>query len=179
VGGERRGAGGNSRVERWTVDSDVGERDCGPNWGARERDRRTGPLGKINVRLRNAGAGHTDTDRVSTRLARGGLPGRMALSSNSVMVPISCGWMIVIVRRRAMVVIRVIVPEVFVDVQGRRHGRRDDDGLNEHECHDPAHGKSLLRPPERTSEDLAECDRRTAQRCPRLMVNSLRGPVLR
>ncbi len=54
--------------------------------------------------------------------------------------------MIVIVGRRAMVVIRVIVPFVLVDVQRRRHGRRNDQGLNEHECHDPAHGDSLLRP---------------------------------
>ena len=61
------------------------------------------------------------------------------------MVLIRCCWMIVIVRRRPMVVIRVIVPAVLVDVQRRRHGRRDDQGLNEHECHDPAHGDSLLR----------------------------------
>ena len=63
--------------------------------------------------------------------------------------PISCCWMIVIVRRRPVVVIRVIVPDVFVDVQRRRHGRRDQ-GLNEHECHDPAHGGSALRLPGRS-----------------------------
>jgi hypothetical protein len=54
--------------------------------------------------------------------------------------------MIVIVGRRAMVVIRVIVAAVLVDVQRRRHGRRDDQGLDEHESQDPAHGDSLLRP---------------------------------
>ena len=67
------------------------------------------------------------------------------------MVLISGCWMIVIVHRRAMVVIRVIVPFVFVDVQRGSHGRRNDQGLNEHECHDPAHGSSLLRPAEPTS----------------------------
>jgi hypothetical protein len=152
VGGERWGSGGDSWVERRTVNSYVGERDRGPNEGARDGDRRPRQLGKINLRLRNASAGHTDTDRVSTRLARVGLPGRMVLSCKSVMVPISCCWMIVIVRRRAMVVIRVIVPYVLVDVQRRRHGRRDDQGLNEHACDEPAHRNSLLRPAEPTSD---------------------------
>ena len=121
MGGERRGAGGDTWVERWTVDSYVSERDRGPNWRARDGDRRPGQLGKINVRLRNAGADHAETDRVSTRLARVGLPGRIVLTCKRVMVPISGCWTIVIVRRRAVVVIRVIVPEVFVDVHGRRH----------------------------------------------------------
>ena len=54
--------------------------------------------------------------------------------------------MIVIVSRRPVVVIRVIVPDVLVDVQRRRHGRRHGQGLNEHECDEPAHEDSLLRP---------------------------------
>ena len=152
MGGERRGAGGDSCVERRTVDSYVAERDRGPNWAARDGDRRPRQLGKINVRLRNPSAAHAGTDRVSTRLARVGLPGRMVLPCESVMVPISYCWMIVIVCGRAVVVIWVVVPDVFVDVERRRHGRRDDQGLNEHECHDPAHGNSLLRPAERTSD---------------------------
>ena len=109
-------------------------------------DRRPRQLGKINVRLRNASAGHTDTDRVSTRLGRVGLPGRMVLTCKIVMVPISCCWMIVIVRGRPVVVIRVIVPDVFVDVQGGRHGRRHDQGLSKQECDEPAHGSSVLLP---------------------------------
>jgi hypothetical protein len=138
VGGERRGARGGSSVERRTVNSYVGERDRGPNWGARDGDRRPGQLGKINVRLRNASAAHTDTDRVSTRLARVGPQCRMVLiACLNVMVPVSrCGM---IVRGRPVVVIGVIVPDVLVDVERRRHGRRDDQGLNEHECDDPAH----------------------------------------
>ena len=147
MGSERRGAGGDSSVERRTVNSYVGEWDCGPDCGARDGDRRPRQLGKIDVRLRDASAAHADGDRVSAGLARVGLPGRMILiACVSVMVPISRCWMIVIVRGRPVVVIRVIVPDVFVDVQGRRHGRRHDQGLNEHECDEPAHEGSLLRP---------------------------------
>jgi hypothetical protein len=144
VGGERRGARGRSSVDRGTVNSYVGERDRGPNWGARDGDCRPGKLGKINVRLRNASAAHTDTDRVSTRLARVGLPGRMVLTCESVMIPISYCWMIV--RGRPVVVIWVIVPEVFVDVQRRGHGRRHGQSLNKHDCDESAHEDSLLRP---------------------------------
>ena len=129
--------------------SHVGETDRGPNWCARDGDRRPGQFGKINVRLRNASAGHTDTDRVSAGLARVGLPGRMILIvCVTVMVPVSCCQVIVIVRGWTVVVIRVIMPEVFVDVQGRRHGRRHDQGLNKKECDEPAHGRSVLRPAE-------------------------------
>ena len=63
-----------------------------------------------------------------------------------VMVLISGCWIIVIVRRRPVVVIRVIVPDVLVDVQRRRHGRRHDQGLSKQECDEPAHGSSVLRP---------------------------------
>jgi hypothetical protein len=63
----------------------------------------------------------------------------------TVMVPVCCCGLIVIVRGRTVVVIRVIMPDVFVDVQGRRHGRRHDQGLNKQECDEPAHGRSVLR----------------------------------
>jgi hypothetical protein len=54
---------------------------------------------------------------MSTGLARVGLPGRMILIvCVTVMVPISCCWVIVIVRGRPVVVIWMIVPDVFVDV---------------------------------------------------------------
>ena len=128
------------------MNSYVAERHRGPNWCARDGDRRPWQLGKIDVRLRNVSAAHTDTDRVSAGLARVGLPGRMVLTCERVMVPISDCRIIVIVRGRPVLVIQMIVPDVLVDVERRRHGRRDDQGLNEHECHDPAHRKSLLRP---------------------------------
>jgi hypothetical protein len=84
---------------------------------------------------------------MSTGFARVGLPRRMILIvCLTVMVPISCRRVIVVVRGRPVVVIWVIVSEVFVDVQRRRHGRRHDQGLSKQECDEPAHGSSVLRP---------------------------------
>jgi hypothetical protein len=85
--------------------------DC----GARSGDRRPGQLGKIDVRLRNASVAHAHTDRVSTRVARVGLPFRVVVTRDSVMVEISYCWMIV--DGWCVVVIGVIVPDVLVDVQ--------------------------------------------------------------
>jgi hypothetical protein len=86
---------------------------------------------------------------MSTRFAPVGLTGRMILIVGvTVMVPLSCCQVMVIVRGRTVVVIRVIMPEVFVDVQGRRHGRRPDQSLNKKECDEPAHERSVLRPVE-------------------------------
>jgi hypothetical protein len=159
VGNERRGAGGDSGVERRTVRSYLGEGDRGRDQDARGGDRGPRQLGKINVRLQNAGAAHADTDGVSTRRARVSLPGRaIRIVCVTVMIPISCSWMIVIVRRRAVMVIRVIVPDVLVDVQRRRPGRRNDQGLGKQERDEPAHEDSLLRPtpPLRTARGLPE-----------------------
>ena len=86
---------------------------------------------------------------MSTGFARVGLPSRMILIvCVTVGVPISCRWVIVIVRGRSVVVIWVIVSDVFVDVQRRRHGGRYDQGLSKQECDEPAHGSSVLRPAE-------------------------------
>jgi hypothetical protein len=84
---------------------------------------------------------------MSTWLARVVLPGRMILIvCVTVMVPISCCWVIVIVRGRPVVVIWMIVPDVFVDVQRRCPRRRHDHGLGKQECDEPAHESSVLRP---------------------------------
>jgi hypothetical protein len=84
---------------------------------------------------------------MSTWLAQVGLPNRMILIVLvTVMVPISLCCVIVIVRGRPVVVIGVIVPDVFVDVQRRRRGRRHDQGLSKQECDEPAHESSVLRP---------------------------------
>jgi hypothetical protein len=134
------------------VNSYVSEGHRGPNWGAGDRERGPGKLDKIDVRLKDASAADGYRDRVSTGLARVGLPSRViVITCVRVMVPISYCWMIVIVCRRAVMVIRVIVPDVFVDVQRRRHGRRHDQDLSKQDCDEPAHGKSLLRPAERTA----------------------------
>ncbi|HEU4688888.1 MAG TPA: hypothetical protein VFS23_11030 [Vicinamibacterales bacterium] len=72
--------------------------------------------------MRHASAGHADTDRVPTGLARAGLPDRLLLIVRvAVMVPLNYGGGIVMVRSRPVVVIRVIVAYVFMDVQRRRH----------------------------------------------------------
>ena len=84
---------------------------------------------------------------MSAWFARVGLPGGMSLVVRvTMMVPISCCWVIVIVRGRAVVVIRVIVPDVFVDVQRRRRGGRHNQTLSEKKCDQAAHGSSVLRP---------------------------------
>ena len=56
---------------------------------------------------------------MSTRITRVGLPsGMIVINRVKVMVPSSYCWMIVIVCRGAVVVVRVIVVYVLVDVQG-------------------------------------------------------------
>ncbi len=93
------------------------------------------------MRLQDASAAYAYGDRVSTGLARVGLPSRMVpIACIRVMVRISGCYIIVIVSRRSVVVIRVIVPRVLVDVQRRGHGRRRNHGLNKHESDEPAHG---------------------------------------
>ena len=107
---------------------------------------RPGQLGEINLRLRSASAIHTDADRVSAGLAGAGLPGRLVpVARVRVMVWIGGYYIMVIVSRRTVVVIRVVVPHVFVNVQRRGHGRRRRQGLNKHESNEPAHEDSLLR----------------------------------
>lgn len=84
---------------------------------------------------------------MSAWFARVGLPRRMSLIvCVTVVVPISCCWVIVIVCGRAVVVIRVVVTDVFVDVQRRRRGGRHNQTLSEKECDQAAHGSSVLRP---------------------------------
>ena len=48
--------------------------------------------------------------------------------------------MLVLVRRRSVVMIRVIVPDVLVHVQRRCHGRENDHGLSKQEGHETSHG---------------------------------------
>ncbi len=99
---------------------------------------------------------------MSTGLTWVGLPSRViVITCVAVMVLVSHCWAIVIVGRRAVVVIRVIVACVLVNVQRRRQGRRGDQGLNEHGCDEAAHGKSLLRPAERLSRALESSNERT------------------
>src|SRR5918992_3115887 len=54
--------------------------------------------------------------------------------------------MFVLVRSRPVMMVRMIVAEVLVYMERRRHGRRDDQSLGKHECDQAVHGISLLRP---------------------------------
>ena len=129
------------------MNSYVGKRHRGLNGSAGDRERGRRQLGKSDVHLRYGGAADADGDRMSTGFARVCLPSRMILIvCVTVMVIISCCRIVVIVRSRPVVVIWVIVSDVFVDVQRRRHGRRCEQELSEQECDQPAHGSSVLRP---------------------------------
>jgi hypothetical protein len=63
-----------------------------------------------------------------------------------VVVPFGYCWMFVLVRSRPVMMLWMIVAEVLVYVERRRHGRRDDQSLGKHECDQAVHGISLLRP---------------------------------
>ena len=78
------------------------------------------------MRLRDARAEPTDSDRVPARLARIGLPGLVMVCL--VGCEIEIVWIgrcraivLVLVGGRSVVMIRVIVADVLVDVQGRPH----------------------------------------------------------
>jgi hypothetical protein len=107
------------------MNPDVGERHRGANRGAWNNDGRPGELGKIDVRLRDAHGDPADSDRVPARPAWVGLPGLLMVflaGCQTVMVSIGhCRTIVpVLVGGRSVVMIRVIVADVFVDVQGRR-----------------------------------------------------------
>jgi hypothetical protein len=79
-------------------------------------------------------------------IARLGIYRRLVfVGAVAVVVIIDRRRTVMVVRGRAVVVIGMIVPAVLVNVHGRRHGRRCDQGLNQHECQESAHEGSLLR----------------------------------
>lgn len=67
--------------------------------------------------------------------------------------------MLVLVRRRSVVMIRVIVPDVLVHMQRRRHGPRNDQGLGKHEGHETAHGHQSTTRPDRNCPTGSSRDR--------------------
>jgi hypothetical protein len=85
-------------------------------------------------------AAHRDRHRVLARVAWLRLQRRKtAVICLVVVVVVDYRWMMMFVRGWAVVVLRMIVPEVLMHVQGRPHGRRDDQGLNERVCDKTAH----------------------------------------
>jgi hypothetical protein len=72
----------------------------------------------------------------------------------------------VVMRGRAVMVLRMIVPEILVHMQRRPHGRRDDQGLNKGACDEATHraqstmtaavaGRIAVSPPEARSAVVA------------------------
>ena len=56
-----------------------------------------------------------------------------------VVVVVGYRRVLVLMRGWAVVVRRMIVPEILVHVQRRAHGRRDDQGLNKRACDEATH----------------------------------------
>jgi len=56
-----------------------------------------------------------------------------------VVVVVGYRCMMVLMRGWAVVVLRMIVPEILVHMQGRPHGRRNDQGLNKRACDEATH----------------------------------------
>jgi hypothetical protein len=56
-----------------------------------------------------------------------------------VVVVVSYRYMVVLMRGWAVMVLRVIVPEILVHMQRRLRGRREDQGLNNRACDEATH----------------------------------------
>ena len=96
------------------------------------------------MQLRHLRAAHRDCHRVAARVAGVRLQRRKTVVlCLVVVVVVGYRCMMVLMRGWAVVVLRMIVPEILVHVQRRPHGRRDDQGLNKRECDEAAHADSL------------------------------------
>jgi hypothetical protein len=56
-----------------------------------------------------------------------------------VVVVVGYRCIMVLMRSWAVMVLRMIVPEILVHVERRPHGRRDDQGLNKRACDEATH----------------------------------------
>ena len=87
-------------------------------------------------------AAHGDGDRVSARVARIRLQRRrIVVLCHRVVVMPGYRRVMVFMRGWAVVVLRMIVPEVLVHVLNRPHGGRNDKGLNQRACDKATHGE--------------------------------------
>jgi hypothetical protein len=138
--GERRAARRNTDVEWRTVDADVGDRCSRADGCGGHDDRGAGNVGKIDVHLWHVRTAHGDGSRVAAGVARFGPQlGVILVPFRRVVPPFGGCCLVVLMRRWAVVVLRMIVPEVLVHMQRRRHGRRDDQGLNKRACDEATH----------------------------------------
>ena len=107
-------------------------------------------------------ATHCDGDRVSARVARIRLQCRtiVVLCRRVVVMPGYCRMM-VLMRGWAVVVLRMIVPEVLVHVLNRPHGGRNDKGLNQRACDEATHGEqSTMTATGAGTPLMSRCDHR-------------------
>jgi hypothetical protein len=62
-----------------------------------------------------------------------------------VVIVVGYRWMVVLMRGWAVMVLRMIVPEILVHMERRPRGRRDDQGLNKRACDEATHrGQSTM-----------------------------------
>jgi len=114
------------------------------------------------MHLRQLRAAHCEGDRVSARIARICLQRRkiVVLCRRVVVMPGYCRMM-VLMRGWAVVVLRMIVPEVRVHVLNRPHGGRNDQGLNQRACDEATHREQSTMTATGAGTPLtSRCDRR-------------------
>ena len=98
------------------------------------------------MHLCSTGAAHRDTHNVAARVARFGLQGLIVIVRRDGMVLRTRGCGVLMpVHSRTVVMIRMIVADVLVDVDRRRHRGRMDQSLDEHAGGEATHLGSLLR----------------------------------
>jgi hypothetical protein len=109
------------------------------------------------MQLRHLRAAHRDGHRVIARVARGRLDRRKTVVF-CVVVVIVVGYrcLVVLMRRWAVVVLRMIVPGVLVHVQRGPHGGGNHQGLNQHECQEPSHSKQSTTGARRSRFGIAD-----------------------
>ena len=111
----------------------------------------------MDMHLGHLRAAHGDGDRVSPGVARIRLEHRkIVVLCRRVVVILGGRRMMMLMRGWAVVVLRMIVPEILVHVLSRPHGRRNDQGLNQRACDEATHEESLLRVLRRFAEAARE-----------------------
>jgi hypothetical protein len=92
------------------------------------------------MQLRHLRAAHRDGHRVVARVAGVRLKRRKTVVFYLVvMIVVGYRCVMMLMRGWAVVVLRMIVPEILVHMQRRPRSRRDDQGLNKRACDEATH----------------------------------------
>jgi hypothetical protein len=122
------------------VNTHIRDRCHGLDRCSRYEDGGAGQFSDVNMQRRHRRAAHRDGHRVVARVAGVGLQRRKTVVlCLVVVVVVGYRCRMVLMRGRAVVVLRMVVPQVLVHVQRRPHGRRDDQGLNKRACDEATH----------------------------------------